>query len=133
MRPFLVVIALAVAGCQAHTQTTHQNYLKTWNDRLEGYREQYVQLDTQIRQGDKRIGEVIGASEIAWTNFASDFADLGVQIRDAYKIAGRGETLKRFLTHMESRPGHQDRAVDRGRFLDRPGDAGCSRGVVHHW
>lgn len=104
MKPFLVVIALAVAGCQAHTQTTHQNYLKTWNDRLEGYREQYVQLDTQIRQGNERIGEAIDASEIAWTNFAPDFADLGVQIRNAYKIASRGETLKRFLTHIESRP-----------------------------
>lgn len=104
MRPFLVVIALAVAGCQAHTQTTHQNYLKTWNDRLETYRERYVELDTQIRQGSERVVEAMGASDIVWTNFAPDFADLGVQIRDAYKIAGRGEALKRFLSHVESRP-----------------------------
>ena len=104
MRRLLVVLVLAVTGCQAHTQGVHQNYLKTWDDRLESYREQYVQYDIRIRQDSERVVEAMAASNIAWTNFAPDFADLGVQIRDAYKTVGRGETMKRFLAHMESRP-----------------------------
>lgn len=88
--------------------STRDKHLFAWEAQLEKYRADFVEKDKAIREESKE-GLGTGLMEVSdtskrWQRFVSRVFELSVMVRDAYKIAGRGETIKAFIIHMQSNP-----------------------------
>lgn len=116
MRNALIVImcCVAMSNCvpvQNNVNTSHQNYIQTWNSRLEHYRDEFVRLSDKIRTADNE-GYGVETTGIAdpWESLAAKVFALTDKVREAYTVAGRGETIKAFIEHMNGnqQPGLTD-------------------------
>lgn len=81
----------------------HRNYLATWNKRLDEYRDEFRTKAAMIQTEDRTIfGAGLSRSSNAWQTLVNGVFQLSAMVRDAYTIAGRGEALSAFITHMET-------------------------------
>jgi hypothetical protein len=101
-----VLLLIGLAACQAsEVETGRERYASVWNARLDGYRQEFVRQDQEIRRKDKAAGEALGRlADLRWSDFISPVMDTAADVRETFKIAGRGETLKRFIAHMQTMP-----------------------------
>lgn len=106
MRVVLIAaLALLTSCAQVAENTAKGKYLATWNDRLDGYRSQFVSQDAALRKEIAEGTEKIFASGTAdWTRLVSPVMAYSVKIRDAFTVAGRGETTRRFIAHIQTNP-----------------------------
>ena len=101
----VMVIPLTLAGCQTTVVgTAHSSYLVTWSQRLDEYRRQFIEKDTQIRAKESVAAANLASDPDPWGRLVSRVFELSIDVREAYEIAGRGEAIKAFLAHMQSNP-----------------------------
>lgn len=86
----------------------HQNYLTTWQNRLEQYKSEFIEREKIIKERieDQNQNLVIEAAntEDPWKLIITSIFEICTMIRDSYIIAGRGETIKAFIQYMETYP-----------------------------
>jgi len=112
MRRILATLCavFVISACQSGAPTgqvgeTNRRYLEIWNSRLDGYRQQYVSLDAEIRkEADQFANGIQQTAGMQWPDLVRPTLDLAARIRELHRIAGRGETLSRFIAHMQTYP-----------------------------
>jgi hypothetical protein len=106
MRYALMLVLVLLSGrTEAASDTLRNKYLAAWAARLDGYRAEYIRHDTvlhkEIAAGTERI---FGSASVEWSDLVSPVMEYSLKIRDNFTIAGRGETIKRFIVHMQTDP-----------------------------
>lgn len=102
----MIAAVLLLAGtAQAAEDTLRGQYLSAWAGRLEGYRSAFVQNEVVLRKTiAARTDQVFASGSVEWASLVAPVMESAVMIREAFTIAGRGETIKRFLIHMDGNP-----------------------------
>jgi hypothetical protein len=106
MRTALIFVLVLLAGrAEAADDTLRNKYLAAWAARLDGYRSEYVRQDTALRKeiaaGTDRI---FGSETVEWRELVGPVMEYSIKIRENFTIAGRGETIKRFIAHVQTDP-----------------------------
>jgi hypothetical protein len=106
MRLALAIVFLLLAGrADAADDTLRNKYLAAWAARLDGYRGEYVRQDSALRKdiaaGTERI---FGSETVEWRELVGPVMEYSIKIRENFTIAGRGETIKRFIAHIQTNP-----------------------------
>lgn len=101
-----IIIACNPTTVRTSQYTTHQKYLSVWNNRLEQYKNEFIARDKIIQERVKggALDILMVNSENPWETFINYVFELSGMIKDAYIIAGRGETIKAFIQHMKTHP-----------------------------
>lgn len=103
--PVALFFTLSFPAFADSADDTHQQHYAAWVNRLEQYRADFVRKDEQIRAKDADPQTwAIPAGGDQWQHLISKVFSLSAQVRDAFVIAGRGETVKAFAIHMENKP-----------------------------
>lgn len=99
------VVACATTGYGV-AGTTHESFLSTWAAQLEQYRAQFVERDAKIRAQAATVldPDAIRRADDPWRTAVSRVFELSIMIRAQFEIAGRGESIKAFIAHMQSYP-----------------------------
>jgi len=103
---YLPLVVALLAACQTTAvSTSRDKYLITWSLRLDQYRAQFVEKDAGIRaKASQSVFAGLAQDSNPWPRIVSRVSELGLDIREAFVIAGRGEALKAFLTHIQMNP-----------------------------
>ncbi len=103
----VLLMCLFMAACQTlpAKTTTHQNFTSLWEQRLEQYKAEFITQDKVIRERDgKGFGVDLAKVPDPWKIIMEYSADMSTLIRQAYTTAGKGETIKAFIIHIQKRP-----------------------------
>ena len=85
--------------------TTSEAFLRTWEAALDKYREDFSAKDLAIREKSRApIQAELAASTDPWATLVTKVSELSGMVREEFTIAGRGEMMKAFIKHMETRP-----------------------------
>ena len=106
MRIVLTVVFVVLAGwAEAAEDSLRNKYLATWAGRLDEYRNEFIRQSAVLRQqiaaGTERM---FASGSVEWGELVGPVMEYSIGIRDNFTIAGRGETIKRFIAHMQSNP-----------------------------
>lgn len=105
MRPLTLLIMLMLGACVQQTDLLRQRYVATWNERLAGYQEQYRRHDEALRAKIQQEAEALRRiQEVRWTDVTSSVLLSVPGIRESGQIAGRGQTIRQFIAHIETKP-----------------------------
>jgi hypothetical protein len=105
MRIALMFVFVLLASRAEADDTLRDKYLAAWAARLDGYRSEYVREDAALRKqiaaGNERI---FGSGSVEWSELVGPVMEYALKIRENFTIAGRGETIKRFVAHIQTNP-----------------------------
>lgn len=104
---FPILMLLIFCSCQTTAvRTSQQNFLTTWNNRLDQYRNEFNERYAiiQSKADDDTFNAELIASDTPWEFIVNRVLELSVMVREAYTVAGQGETIKAFIQHMETHP-----------------------------
>jgi hypothetical protein len=106
MRYALMLVLVLLSGrTEAASDALRNKYLAAWAARLDGYRSEYVRHDAALRKeiaaGNERI---FASGSVEWSELVGPVMEYSLKIRDNFTIAGRGETIKRFIAHIQTDP-----------------------------
>jgi hypothetical protein len=106
MHAMLCFALILVAGAApAAAEALRDKYVAAWAGRLDGYRGEFVRQDAALRREIAQGAEQIFASESTeWKELVGPVMGYAFKIRENFTIAGRGETIKRFIAHMQGNP-----------------------------
>lgn len=106
MKRVLIVLALlSLAGCAqtSDLERVNSSYMQAWKNRLADYKRQFIAADTELRaDADSLTGDIQAQKIRSWQELVPPVAGISDKVREAYTIAGRGETLSRYITHMQA-------------------------------
>jgi hypothetical protein len=100
----LLSMAVACGGAAAsRADDTKDQYLEVWNARLATYEQQFTAADADIRKDVQNLAAAIDAGRIkAWPELVQPVTAITAKVREAFVTAGRGDTLKQFIVHMQT-------------------------------
>lgn len=114
------LLTLCACSTTATVTRTHDTYMTLWTKSLDSCRDEFIGRDRVIREETaKPILSQAGKFEDPWQKLTSRVFQLSIILREAYTIAGRGETTKAFIRHMQAHPS----AGQSDLWFSRAGDA----------
>lgn len=104
-RVYIALLLLTVGACAQTSalETINSNYMQAWTNRLADYKRQFIAADTELQgDADKLIDDIQAQKIQTWQELVPPVAGVTDKVRESYTIAGRGEALSRFITHMQA-------------------------------
>lgn len=95
----LLAFACVLVGCAPQpTQTLADQHIATLQRQYEGFKQEFVVEDAKTKaQIEKNSDEVFSNPKATWEDISSSVFQSSAEIRQLYKIAGRGTMISEFL------------------------------------
>lgn len=103
------LIITSVSCVKMPVQDAHNKYIATWNNQLNGYRNEFRVKDAEIKYFTMSFLPInkklqLTDKKAGWNQLVSAVFKVSVDVRDAFIIAGRGESTKALIAHMNTNP-----------------------------